>query len=119
MSLTDTRKLIADAVERLQSDVPALRQLALVARLELPAHGGGATTWRVEVPGPRIDHDPAGDARIEVSVPRSRFNELARRGRLKQWAEAYERGHVHVSGHPGVVKLLGSVMSRQLARSGS
>jgi hypothetical protein len=86
-------------------------------KLELPAKGGDAPIWRVEVPGPRIDRDPAGDARVEVSVPRSHFNELATKGRLRHWMEAYDHGHVKVSGDPGVVKLIGNVMARQVARA--
>jgi hypothetical protein len=71
------------------------------------------------VPGPKISRDPAGDARVDISVARSHFNELARDGRLRDWVEAYERGHVRVSGDAGVVKLLGNVIERQLARSRS
>jgi SCP-2 sterol transfer family len=114
---TETRQLIAQAVERLQEEVPALAQLKLVVRLELRARGGDVPIWRVEVPGPRIDRDPAGDARVDVSVARSHFNELAREGRLKHWAEAYEHGHVKVSGDAAVIKLLANVMQRRLARA--
>src|SRR5688500_4219646 len=109
MSATETKALIARAVERLGEEVPALRQLKLVAKLELPARGGGAPVWRVEVPGPTIDRDPAGDARIQVSAARSHFNDLAEDGRLKHWVEAYERGHVKVTGDSAVLKLLGNV----------
>jgi SCP-2 sterol transfer family len=114
---TETKQLIAQAVERLQEEVPALAQLKLVVRLELRARGGEVPIWRVEVPGPRIDRDPAGDARVDVSVARSHFNELAREGRLKHWAEAYEHGHVKVSGDAAVIKLLANVMQRRLARA--
>ncbi len=119
MSSTETRALIAKALERLQAEVPALGQLKLVARLELRARGGDVPIWRVEVPGPKIDRDPAGDARLDISVSRSHFNELAEDGRLTHWADAYQRGHVTVSGDPGVVKLLGNVIERQLARARS
>ena len=117
MSSTETKALIARAVERLQEELPALKQLKLVARLELRARGGSAPIWRVEVPGPKIDRDPAGDARLEVSVARSHFNELATDGGLRDWAEAYEHGHVRVSGDAAVVKLLGNVIDRQRART--
>jgi hypothetical protein len=117
MSTEGTKALIAGAVERLGGEVPALRQLKLVVRLELRARGGDAPIWRVELPGPKIAKDPAGDARIDVSVSRSHFNELARDGRLRHWVEAYEHGHLHVSGDAGVVKLLGNVIGRQLARA--
>ena len=119
MSATETKALIARAIERLQDEVPALKQLKLVVKLELRARGGDAPIWRVEVPGPRIDRDPAGDARLEVSVARPDFNELARDGQLRHWAEAYEHGHVRVSGDSAVVKLLANVISRQLARAGA
>jgi hypothetical protein len=116
MSTADTKALIAQAVERLGQEVPALRRLKLIARLELRARGD-VPIWRVELPGPKITKDPAGDARLEISVPRSHFNELAADGRLRQWVEAYERGHVKVSGDAAVVKLLGNVIERQLARA--
>ena len=117
MASGDTRSLIRQAVERLQEEVPPLRQLKLVVRLELRARGTDVPIWRVEVPGPQITRDPAGDARIDISVARSHFNELAAEGRLRDWAEAYERGYVRVSGDAAVTKLLGNVIQRQLART--
>jgi hypothetical protein len=117
LSAAETKALIARAVERLQAEAPALGQLKLVARLELRARGPDAPIWRVEVPGPEISKDPAGDARLEVSVARSHFNELAQDGKLRHWAEAYERGHVRVSGDSAVLKLLGNVIERRLAAS--
>ena len=115
MSSGDTRSLIIQAVEGLQDEVPALKQLKLVIRLELRARGD-VPVWRVEVPGPVVSKDPASDARIDVSVARSHFNELAADGRLKHWVDAYEHGHVHVSGEPAVTKLIANVIQRQLAR---
>jgi hypothetical protein len=117
MASGDTRSLIRQAVERLQAEVPAFRQLKLVIRLELRARGTDVPIWRVEVPGPQITRDPAGDARIDVTVARSHFNELAAEGQLRHWADAYERGHVRVSGDAAVTKLLGNVIQRQLART--
>jgi hypothetical protein len=116
VSAEDTRSLIRRAIEGLQGAVPALGQLKLVLRLELRARGGDVPIWRVELPGPKIDRHPAGDARIEVSVARSHFNQLAEDGQLRHWVEAYEHGHVRVSGDPAVTKLLGNVIQRQLAR---
>jgi hypothetical protein len=119
MSSADTRALIAQAIQQFTEEVPALKNLKVVIRLELRARGHDVPVWRVEVPGPEIARDPAGDARVEVSIPRSHFNELARDGRLKHWVEAYEHGHVKVSGEPAVVKLVGAVIQRQLARGSS
>lgn len=116
MSAGDTRALIATAVENFGNEVPSLKQLKIVVRLELRARGD-VPIWRVEVPGPKITKDPAGDARMDVSVSRSHFNELAAEGRLKDWVEAYEHGHVKITGEAGVVKLIGNVIQRQLARA--
>ena len=116
MSSGDTRTLIRQAVENLQAEVPSLKQLKLVVRLELRSRGD-VPIWRVELPGPEISKDPAGDARIDVSVSRSHFNELAAEGRLKHWVDAYEHGHVRVTGDAAVTKLIGNVIQRQLARA--
>ena len=72
--------------------------------------------WRVEVPGPKIDRDPAADARIDISVARPRFNELAAEGTLEDWVRAYERGDVKVTGDRAVMSLLGNVIQRRRAR---
>lgn len=98
------------------AEVPALRQLKLVVRLELQARGGDAPIWRVEVPGPKVDRDPAGDARIDVVVARQQFNELAEDASLRDWVKAYERGNVKATGDAAVVKLLANVIERQLTR---
>ncbi len=118
MSAADTKALIAQAMTRLGDEVPALKQLKLVIRLELRARGD-APIWRVEVPGPKITKDSVADARLDISVVRSHFNELAKEGRLRDWAAAYEHGHVRVSGEPAVVRLIASVIERQLARARS
>jgi hypothetical protein len=116
MASGDTRSLIRQAIERFGGEVPALQQLKLVIRLELRARGD-VPIWRVEVPGPKITKDPAGDARVDVSLPRSHFNELATDGRLRDWVEAYDHGHVKVTGDAAVMKLIGNVIERQLARA--
>jgi hypothetical protein len=116
MSSQDTRSLIAQAIDRFASEVPALRQLKLVMRLELRARGGDVPIWRVELPGPKIAKEPASDARVEISIGRPEFNQLAEKGHVKDWASAYERGVVRVSGDAGVIKLVGQVVQRHMAR---
>ena len=119
-STTDTRALIQQAVEHLTAELPALKPLKLVIRLELKARGD-APVWRVELDpaGPKITKDPAADSRVDVTVIRSNFNDLAREGTLKQWVTAYERGQVQVTGENAVVKLVGNVIQRHMARAGS
>jgi hypothetical protein len=116
MSSGDTRALIAQAIERFCEQVPALTKLALVIRLELRARGD-VPVWRVELPGPRIAKDPAADARLDVTINRQDFNRLAAEGTLRDWQRAYDTGHVTVTGEPAIVKLLGSVIERQLSRA--
>ena len=115
-STSDTRALIQQAVEHLSEELPALRPLKIVIRLELKARGD-APVWRVELPGPKITKDPAADSRVDVSVIRANFNDLAREGTLKQWVKAYELGQVQVTGDQSVVKLVGNVIQRHLARA--
>ncbi|MBA2504475.1 MAG: hypothetical protein H0V29_00860 [Thermoleophilaceae bacterium] len=117
MSTEDTKHLIERTVEKFGDEVPSLKQLKLVLQLELNARGDDAPIWRVETPGPTVSKEPAGDARIEISVGRSHFNELAKDGTLKHWKEAFDNGHVRVAGDTAVVKLVGNVIERQLARS--
>jgi hypothetical protein len=105
MAVADTRALMGHASERLQ-EVPALKQLRLVLRVELRARRGDVPIGRVERPAPRIDRDRAGDARVDISVARSHFNELAVNSRLKDRVEPYEHGHIRVSGDAAVTKLL-------------
>ena len=50
-------------------------------------------------------------------MQRQQFNELAEEGTLRQWARAHEQGHVKVTGDSSVIKLLGNVVERQLART--
>jgi len=115
VSQTDTKTLIEEAVQRFEEDVPALKPLKLVFRLELHARGD-VPTWRVELPGPTVSKDPGADARLDVSIPRTFFNELARDGRLADWIEAYEHGHVRVSGDRQMIRLVRPVVERHLAR---
>jgi hypothetical protein len=116
MSSGDTRQLLTQAIEHFYDEVPALRQLALVARVELRTRGD-VPTWRVEVPGPKISKDPAADARLHVEIQRPDFNRLATEGSLREWRKAYEKGAVQVSGEPAIVKLLGAVIDKQLSRA--
>jgi hypothetical protein len=116
MSSQDTRSLISQAIDRFSAEVPALKNLKLVIRLELRAHGGDVPIWRVELPGPKISKEPAADARVEVSISRPEFNQLVAKGHLKDWAAAYDRGQLRVSGDAGVIRLVGQVVQRQMAR---
>lgn len=115
MSTTDTKSLIEGATARFVDEVPALRTLALAVRLELRERGGPAI-WRVELPARTAKRDPAADARIEVSMDRQVFNQLAEKGRLGDWINAFDKGAVRANGDPNVLKLIGKVVDMRRAR---
>lgn len=113
--MASTQELIKTAVERFQEDVPALASLKLVFELELRGRGD-VQMFRVEVPGPKVSKEVADDARLTVEMPRSHFNELATEGRAKHYIQAYENGHIKVSGDPNIQKLIAQVVTRHEER---
>ena len=113
---SDTKSLIEGAVNRFIAEVPALTNLKLVAELELRARGD-VQRYRVEVPGPKVSKDVAADAKVRISVSRSHFNELATKGRVRDWREAFEKGDAQASGVDQVMKLIVNVVERQEERA--
>ena len=114
--MASTSDLIRTAVERFQTEVPALQKLKLTFGLELRGRGD-VQLYRVEVPGPQITKDLAQDERVLVEIDRSQFNELAERGTLKSYRKAFETGHIKVVGDSNVKKLIAQVVERQEQRS--
>jgi hypothetical protein len=112
----DTKSLIETAVDRFLAEVPALQQLKLVAGLELRGRGD-VQIYRVELPGPKISKDIPSDAKVTLTVSRSHFNELATKGHVKQWREAFLHGDAKATGIDQVMKLIASVVERQEQRS--
>jgi hypothetical protein len=110
-----TPELIKQAVNDLQSEVPALNKLKLVFGLELRGRGD-VQLYRVEVPGPKISKGMVDDERLRVSIPRSHFNELAADGKVRHWHEAFDHGHIKVEGDPNIQKLIGQVIEHSEAR---
>jgi len=110
-----TKELIELGARRFVDEIPALKQLKLVLRLDLRARRD-SQTWRVELPEVIVSRDPASDAKITVLAPRSHFNELARDGRLQHWRDAYLNGYVRVTVQDELIKLVGRVIERHEAR---
>ena len=96
--------------------MPALANLKLVAGLELRARGE-PQMYRVEVPGPKVTKDIAADAKVRISVSRPTFNELATKGHIRDWREAFEHGDAQATGIEQVMKLIVNVVERQEERS--
>ncbi len=108
--------MIETAVTRFLEEVPALAPLKIVAALELRTRGD-VQLWRVELPGPKVTKDIAPDARVRVALPRSHFNELATKGGIRDWREAFAKGDAKATGIEQVMKLIVNVVERQEERS--
>ena len=115
-SPSDTRSLIETAVRRFLEEVPALQPLKLVAGLELRARHD-VQLYRVELPGPNVSKTVPSDAKITLAVSRSHFNELATKGRIKDWREAFVHGDAKATGIEQVMRLIVNVVEKQEERS--
>jgi hypothetical protein len=112
----DTKSLIETAVNRFLQEVPALQPLKLVAGLDLRARHD-VQMYRVELPGPKITKDIAADAKVRLEVQRARFNELATKGHIADWEQAFAKGEAKATGIDQVLKLIANVVARQQERS--
>jgi hypothetical protein len=115
-SPSDTKSLIETAVRRFLDEVPALQPLKLVAGLELRGRGD-VQIYRVELPGPKVSKDIPSDAKVQLSIGRSQFNELATKGHVRDWRAAFAHGDVKATGIEQVMKLIVNVVERQEERS--
>jgi hypothetical protein len=115
--VADAKSLIETAVERFLEEVPALAPLKLVAGLELLGRGHDVQMYRVEMPGPKVSKDIAADAKVRLSIPRARFNDLATKGHIKDWRDAFAHGDAKATGIDQVMKLIVNVVERQEERS--
>jgi hypothetical protein len=109
--------LIETAVTRFLDEVPSLQPLKLVAGLELRGARNDIQLYRVELPGPKVTKDIASDAKVRVSIPRPRFNELATKGHISDWREEFEHGSAQATGIEQVLKLIVNVVEKQEERS--
>jgi hypothetical protein len=96
--------------------VPALAPLKLVAGLELRARHD-TQLYRVELPGPKVTKAIAPDAKVTLEVQRARFNELATKGHIADWRDAFEHGDAKATGIEQIMKLIVNVVEMQEQRS--
>jgi hypothetical protein len=108
--------LIETAVKRFLDEVPALAPLKLVVGLELRGRGD-IQLYRVELPGPKVTKTAAHDAKVTLTVNRAAFNELATRGRVSDWREAFLHGDATATGIEQVLKLIVNVVERHEERT--
>ncbi len=96
--------------------MPGLAPLKIVAGLEL--HGrGDVQLYRIEMPGPQVVKTIPSDAKVTLEIRRDRFNELAAKGTLADWRQAFEHGDARATGIDQYLKLIVKVVEAQEERS--
>jgi hypothetical protein len=90
--------------------------LKLVIGLELRG-GRDVQLYRVELPGPKVTKDIATDAKVRIEIPRAKFNELATKGHIRDWREAFVKGDAKATGIEQVMRLIVSVVDRHDERA--
>jgi hypothetical protein len=103
-------------VKRFLEEVPALAPLKLVAAVELRGRGD-VQIYRIEMPGLKVTKDIATDARARLEIPRAAFNELATKGHVKEWREAFATGTAKATGVEQILRLIVQVVERQEERA--
>jgi hypothetical protein len=64
-----------------------------------------------------VTKDIAADAKVRVEIQRSTFNDLATKGHIKDWREAFAHGDAKATGIDQVMKLIVNVVERQEERA--
>jgi hypothetical protein len=114
----DAPVLIAQAVRSLLDEVPALKPLKLVARVDLNGRGGDVQQFRVQLPEVDVKRDIAADSRVAVEMRRDFFNLMVEHGaKVADWRDAYYDGRMKVSGVDQYLKLIANVIDRQEERN--
>lgn len=116
MSSTDAKPLIEQAVRRFLDEVPALKPMKLVVKLELRGRGD-EQQFRVELPDVKVTKDVAGDAKVTVHMQRAFFNEMAKDAKVADWREAFMYGQAKASGPTQILQLIERVVDKQEERN--
>lgn len=117
MSSTDAKAQIAQAIESVLSEVPALRSMKLIFSVELRGRGD-TQQYRVELPGPKITKAIAGDARVNVEMRREFFNAMVDEGaRVADWREAFRYGQAKATGVSQILALIERVVAMHEERA--
>jgi hypothetical protein len=112
---SDAIPLLEQAVTRFLDEVPALKPMKLVVKVELQGRGD-TQQFRVEMPGPKVTKDVAADAKVNVHMQRAFFNEMAKDAKLADWREAFMYGQAKASGPTQILQLIERVVAKQEER---
>ena len=112
---SDAIPLLEQAVTRFTDEVPALKPMKLVVKVELQGRGD-TQQFRVEMPGPKVTKDIAADSKVTVHMQRAFFNEMAKDAKLADWREAFMYGQAKASGPVQILQLIERVVEKQEER---
>ncbi len=112
---SDAIPLLEKTVTRFLDEVPALKPMKLVVKVELQGRGD-TQQFRVELPGPKVTKDIAADSRVTVHMQRAFFNEMAKDAKVADWREAFMYGQAKASGPTQILQLIERVVEKQEER---
>jgi hypothetical protein len=113
---SDAIPLLEQAVSRFLDEVPALKPMKLVVKVELQGRGD-TQQFRVEMPGPKVTKDIAADSKVSVHMQRAFFNEMAKDAKVADWREAFMYGQAKASGPTQILQLIERVVEKQEERA--
>lgn len=112
----DARVMIASAVHSVLEEVPALKPLKLVVGIDMRGRGD-TQQFRLEMPSVTVTRDLATDARIRIEMQRAFFNSMVENGaRVADWTEAFMYGQAKATGNAQFMKLIATVVDKQMER---
>ena len=113
---SDAIPLLEQAVTRFLDEVPALKPMKLVAKVELQGRGD-TQQFRVELPGPVVTKDIAADSKVTIHMQRAFFNEMVKGGaKVADWREAFTYGQAKASGPTQILQLIERVVEKHEER---
>jgi hypothetical protein len=115
---TDAPKLIAQAVNSVLEEVPALKPMKLVAGIELSGRGGDVQIFRLQLPEVDVTKDIAADAKVRIEMRRDFFNLMVEHGaKSADWGQAFHEGRAKATGMKEYLQLIAKVVDKQQERS--
>lgn len=111
----DAKALIEAATKRFIEEVPALAPINIVVGVQLRGRGD-TQHFRLKMPEITVTKGVPDDARLEVEMRREQFNVMAKDGKLPDWVEAFTYGMAKATGPSQFLRLIASVVDKQLQR---
>ncbi len=114
---TDAPQLIAQAVNAVLEEVPALKPMKLAVAIELQGRGD-VQQFRLELPEVKVTKALSGDERVHLELRRDFFNLMVEHGaKVADWEQALHEGRPKATGMRQYLQLIGRVVEKQQERN--